>query len=397
MKKADRMKRLGTETAFAVGAQAAAWAEQGNKVYPFHLGDMNIKTPENIRQAATEAMNSGKTGYCPNAGIPGLRKELARDVGKRRGVGYSMGNVAVQPGGKPVIGKFLNVVLNPGEEALYPNPGYPIYESMIEFLGGVAKPYTYRETDSGFALDTNQLESQITGKTSVLVYNNYQNPMGAESSAEEMRYLAELAVEHDLWVLSDEAYFEIRYSGESKSIVKYPGMKERTVILYTFGKKFAMTGWRLGAAVGPETVIADIAKINTNDESCTNHFNQYAAIEALTGDQRGPQRILQTLRERRDVAVEKLNAIDGVVCHQPETTFYLFPNVTRAMERKGYESLSEFQEAALHDTGVSFCTRNHFGRPLPGENQKYVRFAYSGIDADQIAEGITALKEWIER
>jgi len=317
-------------------------------------------------------------------------------VGKRRGVGYSMENVAVQPGGKPVIGKFLNVVLNPGEEALYPNPGYPIYESMIEFLGGVAKPYTYRETDSGFALDTNQLESQITGKTSVLVYNNYQNPMGAESSSEEMRYLAELAVEHDLWVLSDEAYFEIRYSGESESIVKYPGMKERTVILYTFGKKFAMTGWRLGAAVGPETVIADIAKINTNDESCTNHFNQYAAIEALTGDQSGPKRILQTLRKRRDVAVEKLNTIDGVVCHQPETTFYLFPNVTRAMERKGYDRLSEFQEAALHETGVSFCTRNHFGRPLPGEDQKYVRFAYSGIDANQIEEGIAALKVWIE-
>jgi len=396
MQKADRMERLGTETAFAVGAQAAAWAAKGNTVYPFHLGDMNMETPENIRNAAIEAMNAGKTGYCPNAGIPELRDALANDVGRRRGVEYSPENVAIQPGGKPVIGKFLNVVLNPGEEALYPNPGYPIYESMIEFLGGVAKPYTYVETDDGFDLDMDYLESQISEKTTVLIYNNYQNPMGAASSAEEMRYLADLAVRHDLWVLSDEAYFEIRYGGESESIVKYPGMRERTVILYTFGKKFAMTGWRLGAAVGPEQVIDDIAKINTNDESCTNHFNQYAAIEALTGDQRGPKEILNVLRERRDMAAEKLNMIAGITCHTPETTFYLFPNVTEAMARKGFETLSAFQEASLHETGVSFCTRNHFGRPFPNEENQYVRFAYSGIALDHINEGLEKLKTWIE-
>ena len=396
MKKADRMNRLGTETAFAVGAQAAAWAAKGNKVYPFHLGDMNIITPKNIRDAATQAMNDGKTGYCPNAGIPQLREELARDVGARRDIEYQMENVAVQPGGKPVIGKFLNVVLNPGEEALYPNPGYPIYESMIEFLGGIAKPYAYRETDDGFALDMEQLESSITDKTTVLVYNNYQNPMGAESSNEEMEYLAELAVKHDLWVLSDEAYYEIRYSGKSQSIAKFPGMKERTVILYTFGKKFAMTGWRLGAAVGPEEIITDIAKINTNDESCSNHFNQYAAIEALTGDQSGPRQILQTLKARRDVAVKGLNAIEGIHCHTPETTFYLFPNVTNAMQNLGYDNLADFQNDALEETGVSFCTRNHFGRALPGETRKYIRLAYSGIDADEIEEGLANLKDLIE-
>ncbi|MCF7803268.1 MAG: aminotransferase class I/II-fold pyridoxal phosphate-dependent enzyme [Candidatus Marinimicrobia bacterium] len=396
MEFAQRMARIGTETAFAVGAQAGEWAAKGNKVYPFHLGDMNIITPKNIREAATRAMNDGKTGYCPNAGIPELRKALANDVGSQRGVEYSMENVAVQPGGKPVIGKFLNVVLNPGEEALYPNPGYPIYESMIEFLGGVAKPYSYVETEDGFDLDMEQLESQITDKTTVLVYNNYQNPMGAESSEKEMKHLADLAVKHDLWVLSDEAYFEIRYSGESQSIAKFPGMKERTVILYTFGKKFAMTGWRLGAAIGPEEVIAAIAKVNTNDESCTNHFNQYAAIEALTGDQSGSREILATLKERRDVAVELLNDIDGIYCHKPETTFYLFPNVTEAMKEKGFESLSDFQDAGLYNTGVSYCTRNHFGRPLPGERNKYLRFAYSGIDVEDIREGLGKFKEWIE-
>ncbi len=396
MQQADRMNRLGTETAFAVGAQAAAWAAKGNKVYPFHLGDMNIITPKNIREAAVKAMNEGKTGYCPNAGIPQLRETLAKDVGARRGVDYRMENVAIQPGGKPVIGKFLNVVLDPGEEALYPNPGYPIYESMIEFLGGVAKPYTYRETVDGFALDMDQLESLITDKTTVLIYNNYQNPMGAESTTEEMEYLAELAVKHDLWVLADEAYYEIRYSGESESIVRFPGMKDRTVILYTFAKKFAMTGWRLGAAVGPEEIVSGIAKINTNDESCTNHFNQYAAIEALTGDQSGPKQILQTLKERRDAAVDALNSIEGVKCYRPETTFYLFPNVTEAMANKGFEKLADFQNAALENTGVSFCTRNHFGRPLPGETNKYLRFAYSGINTEDIEEGIARLKNWIE-
>jgi len=395
MKQAERMKRLGTETAFAVGAQAGAWAAKGHKVYPFHLGDMNIITPENIREAAMDAMNSGKTGYCPNAGIPELRELLAKDVGERRGVDYALENVAIQPGGKPVIGKFLKVVLDPGEEALYPSPGYPIYESMIEFLGGVAKPYTYRETDSGFELDMDYLESLITDKTTVLIYNNYQNPMGAESSAAEMEYLAQLAVKHDLWVLSDEAYFEIRYDGKSQSIVKYPDMYDRTVILYTFSKKFAMTGWRLGAAVGPREIIAGIAKINTNDESCSNHFNQYGAVAGLTGDQSGPQNILRILKERRDVAVEMLNDVPGVVCHKPETTFYLFPNVTEAMAAKGYKKLSDFQEAALHDIGVSFCTRNHFGRPLPGETQKYIRLAYSGIDTEEIREGLGKFKDWI--
>ncbi|MCG8513524.1 MAG: aminotransferase class I/II-fold pyridoxal phosphate-dependent enzyme [Halanaerobiales bacterium] len=397
MQNAVKMKRLGTETAFAVGAQAAAWQAQGNKVYPFHLGDMNILTPENIRLATIEAMNAGKTGYCPNAGLFELRELLAEDCSRRRGVDYQVENVAIQPGGKPVIGKFLNNVLNPGEEVLYPNPGYPIYESMIDFLGGIAKPYTFTETGNGFRLELEKLEAQITDQTTVLIYNNYQNPMGVESSPEEMKYLAELAVKHDLWVLSDEAYYEIRYSGESESIAKYPGMYERTVILYTFSKKYAMTGWRLGAALGPAGIIDGIAQINTNDESCTNHFVQYGGIEALRGDQSGAEKILKILRQRRDVAVEILNQIKGVVCHKPETTFYLFPNVTAAMERKGFKTLEEFQQAALEETCVSFCTRSHFGRPLPGETENYLRLAYSGIEQEDIIEGLTRLKEWIEK
>lgn len=396
MKLADRISRLGTETAFAVSAEAAAFAAQGNHVYPFHLGDINIKTPANVMDASVKAMKDGKTGYCPNAGIPKLREVLAADVSAGRGAPYSMENVAVQPGGKPTIGKFILTMMNPGDEVLYPNPGYPIYESLIEFHGGKAVPYTYREGRENFEIDLDMLESRITPRTRLLVLNDLQNPTGAECAPAEMERLAELALKHDWQVLSDEAYFDIRYSGKSASIVSFPGMAERTVILYTFSKKFAMTGWRLGAAVGPKQIIDAIIKLNVNDESCPNHFIQYGAIEGLTGDQSEALRILQVLKERRDAAVDLLNTIEGVRCFRPNATFYLYPNVSAAMRKKGFTNYDEFRKAALHHTGVSFCTRLHFGRPLPGEKEHYIRLAYSGIDVEQIKEGLSKFKDFLE-
>ena len=396
MKIATRIDRLGTETAFAVSGQAAAWAAKGNKVYPFHLGDMNLPTPANIVEAANKAIADGKTGYCPAAGIPLLRETLANDVGERRGVEYGPQNVAIQPGGKPVIGKFIAATMNRGDEVLYPNPGYPIYESQIEFFGGVAVPYRYTETDTGFAIDLDRLEESITEKTRILIYNNYQNPISAASAPEEMAALAELAVKHNLMVLTDEAYYEIRYGGEPRSIVAFPGMRDRTVVLYTFSKKYAMTGWRLGAAVGPEEIINIIAKLNVNAESCSNHFIQWAMLEALTGDPGEPLQILDTLRERRDAAVAGLNAIDGINIPTPNSTFYLFPNVTSVMKRKGFTYVNDLMTGALHETGVSFCTRNHFGRPLADEKEYFIRLAYSGIDVVDINLGLAALKNYFE-
>ena len=393
---AERLNNLGTETAFAVSLAAAEWAAKGNMVYPFHLGDINLPTPANVVEAMNRAIADGKTGYCAAAGIAPLREALADDVSMRRGIPYSAGNVAVQPGGKPVIGKFLQVVMNPGDGVLYPTPGYPIYESQVEYFGGIAQPYRYTQTSTGFAIDLDHLRSQITSATKVLIYNNLQNPLGCESSLDEMRSLADLAIEHDLWVLSDEAYFEMRYSGTSTSIASFPGMRERTVILYTFSKKFAMTGWRLGAAIGPDEVIAQITKINTNDESCTTHFVQAAGVEALQGDQSGAQSILAELERRRDAAVEQLQTIPGLVIAKPDSTFYLFPNVTNAMDALGFTDVAEFSDAALRATGVSFCTRRHFGRPLPGETERYVRFAYSGISVDDIRNGVGMLRDWIE-
>jgi len=393
---AERVGHLGTETAFAVSAEANEWKALGHTVYPFHLGDMDLATPGNIVEAAFRAIRDGKTGYCPNAGIPELRQALADDVSASHGVAYAPEDVAVQPGGKPVIEKFLLALMDPGDEVLCPSPGFPIYESQIEFLGGVAKPYGFVPGENDFLLDVDAIRAAITPRTKLLIFNNLHNPTGAESSDDELAAVAELALEHDLYVLSDEAYWDVRYSGRSRSIAAFPDMRERTVILYTFSKKYAMTGWRLGGAIGPKELIAPIATLNVNQESCTTHFVQWAGVEALSGDQSGAKDIMRVLRERRDVAVDLLNEIPGVSCYRPEATFYLYPDVTGLMERKGIETYEGLRRAALEQTGCSFCTRLHFGRAIPGEDRRYVRIAYSGIPVERIREGLGKLKEWAQ-
>ena len=286
-----------------------------------------------------------------------------------------------------MIEKFLLTLMDPGDEVLYPSPGFPIYESQIEFLGGVARPYGFVPGEKNFLLDFDAIEAAITPRTKLLIFNNLHNPTGAESPDDEIAAVAELALKHDLYVLSDEAYWDVRYSGRSRSIASLPGMQERTVILYTFSKKYAMTGWRLGGAIGPKELIAPIATLNVNQESCTTHFVQWAGVEALTGDQSGAEGIIRVLNERRDIAVDLLNEIPGVSCYRPEATFYLYPDVTGLMEHKGLGSYDELRRAALEQTGCSFCTRLHFGRALPGESRRYVRLAYSGIPENASERG----------
>ena len=393
---ANRLERLGTETAFAVSLAAQQWGAQGHRIYPFHLGDIDLATPRVVTDAMTKAIADGKTGYCPGAGIPLLREALADDVNMRRGTSYRPDNVVVQPGGKPVITKFLQAVMNEGDEVLYPNPGFPIYESQIEYLGGIAKPYRYLPTESGFAIDLDQVTSLIGPNTKAIIYNDLQNPISAESTDAEREALAQIAIEHDLWVLSDEAYFETRYSGTSTSITSIDGMAERTCILYTFSKKFAMTGWRLGAAICPTEMASVISTMNTNNESCTTHFVQYAGAAGLTGDQTEVNGLLDILRGRRDAAFDVLSTTAGVQIAKPESTFYLFPDVTDAMAAKGIDEVNAFATEALHATGVSFCTRKHFGRQQADETREYVRFAYSGLPEEDIREGLGLLKSWIE-
>lgn len=393
---ADRVGQLGTETAFLVAGQAAAHAAAGNRVFPFHLGDLNLPTPPNIIEAANQALQRGKTGYTANAGIPELREALAQEFNEIRGTSYKLENVAIQPGGKPVISKFLLTLMNPGDEVLYPNPGFPIYESQIQFHGGVAVPYTTKEGDGYFTFDIDGLEAAITERTKILIVNDLHNPTSAECSADDRRRIAELAVKHDLLVLLDEAYFDVRYDGASESIVSEPGMEERSVILYTFSKRFAMTGWRLGAAIGPEEVIKVIITLNVNDESCSNHFVQWAAYDAINGDQQPARDIMLTLKERRDLCVDLLNSIDGVSCIRPNATFYLWPDVTEAMANRGFSDYQEFISDVLRQTGVSMCARSHFGTPLPGEDRRYLRLAYSGIGLEAIEEGLGRFKNYLE-
>ena len=393
---ARRVAGLGTETVFAVSAEAAELAALGKTVYPFHLGDLNIPTAQPIVEAMDRAIADGKTTYCANAGIAPLREALAADVSAARGVTYGADNVSMQPGGKPVIGKFLLAAMDPGDEVLYPDPGFPIYSSFIEFLGGVAVPYGFVLDGDRYRLDVERLERAVTPKTRILILNDLHNPTAAECTPAELERIARLAEKHDLLVLSDEAYFDVRFGGTSRSIVSLPGMQERTVILYTFSKKYAMTGWRIGAAIGPTPVIDIVTRLNVNVESCVNHFVQYGALAALTGDQAGPGEMMARLEGRRDAALRLLNAMPGVTCPTPEATFYLYPDVTEAVRLTGCAGHEDFRRLLLDRTGVSFCTRQHFGRALPGETSYHLRLAYSGVTTAQIDEGLGLMKDFLD-
>ena len=395
MKIANRMDLLGSETAFAVSAEASNLAATGKKIFPFHLGDINLPTPKSVINAANTAINDGKTGYCPAPGIPQLREALAKDVGNARNIAYEIENVSVQPGGKPSIGKYIASMMEKGDSVLYPNPGYPIYESQIEFYRGIAIPYGYINTSDGLKLDFDAIEKGIKNGAKHIFYNNYNNPTGASSSEQEIERLAKLVIENNMFLISDDAYFDTLYDGVPKSIASYPGMYERTLTMYTFSKKFAMTGWRLGASIGPKEVIEQINRLNVNMESCTTHFVQYAGLAGLNAPKEETQEILDTLKVRRDALVGILDGIDGVETHLPEAGFYVFPKVTELLKNTGFDSVEKFRKTVLKETGVSFCGRHHFGRPLESEKDLYIRLAFSGISLNDLKEGMELFKTWI--
>jgi len=344
-----------------------------------------------------KAMDEKKTKYCTPQGIEPLREAIASYVGKERGVSYNSSNVLVQPGGKPVIAKFFVSLMEEGDEVLIPAPAYPIYESIVNFYGGVVKPYLYHETDTGYVINFDEIKSMITPKTKFFVYNNLHNPTGAVSSKKEMQDIADLCAKHNLWVLSDEAYFHLVYGVDhGESIVSYSGMLDRTVILLTCSKSWAMTGVRLGAAIGPKTVIDAMTLLTTNDEGMVCQFVQFGAIPAFLGKcDDSIVKMRHALQERRDLLVKKVREIPGFHCHTPDSTFYLIVNVSKAMKDLGL-GVEEFRQQVLKETGVSFCTRNHFGTPIPSEKELYIRFAYSGIDLAQIEEGCNILKKFVE-
>ncbi len=394
---AGRVGHLGGETnPYAVFEAASAHAARGFHVYAFHIGDLNIPTPPNIIDAGYRAMRDGKTNYAPSAGIMPLREALADEVGRMHGARYTPQHVAVQSGGCAVIIKFVQALINPGDEVLYPSPGFPVYESAIRVFGGVPRGYRVTAATGGFRIDLDHLAGQLTPKTRGLILNNCQNPTAAECDRGDTERLAELVLAHDLAVLADDAYAEIRYEGRTQFLQSLPGMADRTVTLYTFSKKYAMTGWRLGAAIGPPPVI-DAFRALSADESGSAHFSQWAGLEALRGDQRGAVELLATLKARRDLVLELLADLDGIIVAPPASSIYIYTEVGGAMRRVGAATLDAFAAAALRETGVSFCTRKHFGPPLPGEHGSYIRLAFSGIDPAEIREGLRRFRAWIEQ
>ena len=367
MRLASRMSRLGTETAFEVLARARALEAKGIEVIHLEIGEPDFDTPKNVVEAAVQALHGGATHYVPSQGIIELRRAIASDLNARRGLNVDPDQVVVVPGGKPIMFFLILALLDEGDEAIYPNPGFPIYESMIDFVGARAVPLPLRE-ENNFEISLDDLRAAITPRTKLLIINSPANPTGGVLGREQLEAIAQLAVEHDLVVMSDEIYSRILYEGEHISIATFPGMAERTVILDGFSKTWAMTGWRMGYGVMPPDLVAPMTRLVTNSVSCTAAFSQIAGVEALTGPQDEVERMVEEFRVRRQIIVEGLNAIPGVSCVMPKGAFYAFPNVSRLpLDTRAFANL------LLDDYGVATLSGTSFGAYGEG----FLRLSYA--------------------
>lgn len=386
---ASRIARLGTETAFEVLARARQLEAQGQHIIHLEIGEPDFDTPENIREAAKHALDQGYTHYGPSAGLPEAREAIADYFNRTRGVHlYSGKEVVITPGAKPIIFFGMMAVLEEGDEVIYPNPGFPIYESVIRFLNAVPVPLPLRH-EKGFRVDVADIEARITPRTRMLVLNSPHNPTGSVLGAEELHQIAELARQHNLIVMSDEIYSQITYDGvRHVSIVQFEGMKERTIVVDGFSKTFAMTGWRIGYGLMPEHIAEVVARLQTNCTSCTATFTQIAGIEALQ-DRTLPavHRFVEEFRRRRDVLVDGLNHLPGITCVRPQGAFYAFPNV----EGTGMNS-REFAEALLQEAGVACLSGTAFGAYGEG----FVRFSYAN-SVENITLALERIAEFLER
>ncbi|MDD4602116.1 Aspartate aminotransferase [bioreactor metagenome] len=391
---AERLSRLGTENAFEVLAEVNKLKADGRDIISFAIGEPDFDTPQNIKTACIQAIEQNYTHYGPSAGILPLREAIADYVSKTRGIPVSPNEVVVTPGGKPIIYYTIHALVNPGDEVIYPNPGFPIYESVIKFVGGIPVPAPLLE-EKDFSFDTKHLQTLITPKTKLIILNSPQNPTGGMLSDDDLKAIAELAVKHDLWVLSDEIYSRILYSGKFTSISSLPDMKERTIILDGFSKTYAMTGWRLGYGVMNTQLAAQITRLETNCESCTNTFIQYGGIEALTGPQDFVDAMVAEFRTRRDLIVAGLNSIKGFSCKNPNGAFYVFPNVTEACKNLGFKNSKELQQHILYNGDVAVLPRTAFGARNQGETEEYLRLSYA-TSRENIINGLAKIKKVIE-
>lgn len=364
---ADRMQNLGTETAFEVLARARQLEAQGKNIVHLEIGEPDFDTPRHIIDAACEAVRSGYTHYGPSAGDPELRAAIAAHMGTSRGLKAAAENVVVVPGAKPIIYWGITALVNPGDEVIYPNPGFPIYESMINFVGGKPVPAPLREANE-FRFDVAELASLVTSKTKMIIINSPQNPTGGVLTQEDLQDIARLAIEKDVWVMTDEPYEQVLYEGTHHSIAAIDGMPERTILIDGFSKSFAMTGWRLGYGVMPAELATAVAKLQTNCTSCVNAFIQRAALVALSGPMDATRAMVAEFKRRRDVIVDGLNELPGVSCLRPHGAFYVFPNITAT----GYAS-RDLAKAILEQANVAVLSGTAFGQYGDG----YLRLSYA--------------------
>ncbi|MCU0639233.1 MAG: pyridoxal phosphate-dependent aminotransferase [Candidatus Krumholzibacteria bacterium] len=369
---AERMSRLGTETAFEVLARAKAMEAAGRDIVHLEIGEPDFDTPRNIIDAAIKALNSGYTHYGPSAGIPEVRKVFAEFLTKDRGVEVKPENIVITPGAKPILFFSILALVNKGDEVIYPNPGFPIYESVINFVGAKPVPIPLRE-DKAFSFDLNEMKQLVNDRTKLIIVNTPHNPTGGVLTAKDMQGIAELAKKHDAWILSDEVYSKMVYDGKHVSIYDYPEVMDRTILLEGHSKTYAMTGWRLGYAAMPAELAAHISKLQTNSNSCTSSFTQMAGVEALTGPQDASIKMMAEFKARRDMFVEGLNRIPGFKCLKPSGAFYVFPNITGT----GMKS-KQIEEFLLDKAGVAGLSGTSFGKYGEG----YLRFSYANSQAN---------------
>jgi aspartate aminotransferase len=383
---ARRMSRLGTETAFEVLNKARALERQGKSIIHLEIGEPDFDTPANVIEAAVDALHKGWTHYGPSAGLPELRQSIADYVSRTRGVEVAPEEVVVVPGGKPIIFFTMLALIDEGDEVVYPNPGFPIYESMIHYVGGKAVAIQLRE-GYDFSLDVNELASLISNRTRLIILNSPHNPTGGVMQRRDVEQVAKLIGDRNILVLSDEIYSRLLFEGGHFSIMSVPGMQERTILLDGFSKTYAMTGWRMGYGVMRPDLATQITRLMTNSNSCTASFTQMAGIEALTGDQSSVDHMCSEFKLRRDVFVAGLNKIKGFSCRMPKGAFYVFPNIAKT----GWKS-KPLADALLEQAGVAALSGTAFGEFGEG----YLRFSVAN-SLENLQQALDRVDQWTQK
>jgi aspartate/methionine/tyrosine aminotransferase len=380
------MKRLGTETAFEVLAKAKALEKQGKEIIHLEIGEPDFDTPKNIVNSAKKALDEGYTHYGPGFGLPPLREAIAEHISKTRGINVNPNQVVVTPGGKPIMFFAILACVDEGEEVIYPNPGFPIYESVINFIGAKPVPVILEE-DKNFRMDIEKLKHYVNKNTRMLIINSPQNPTGGILTKKDIEQIAEIAIKNNLIVLSDEIYSDIIYEEKHFSIASLPGMQERTIILDGFSKTFAMTGWRLGYGIMPEQLVEHITRLMINSNSCTSSFTQMAGVEALRGPKDDVNKMVAEFKRRRDIIVDGLNKIPGYRCAKPGGAFYVFPNIegTKMDSRKMADYL-------LNEAGVAVLSGTAFGKFGDG----FLRLSYAN-SVENINRALEKIKQAVEK